>query len=63
LEAVVFGLGAGVGFTVALLIMAGIREELDFADVPQPFQGAGITLIIAGLLALAFMGFSGLIPA
>ncbi len=61
LEGVVFGLGAGCGFTLALLIMAGIREELDCCDIPGPLKGAGITLIIAGFLALAFMGFGGLI--
>ncbi len=60
-EGVVYGVGAGAGFTLAITIMAGIREELDLADVPKPFQGAPITLIVAGLLALAFMGFSGLI--
>ncbi|MDP8259333.1 MAG: electron transport complex subunit RsxA [Candidatus Aadella gelida] len=60
-EAIIFGLGAGVGFTLALVIMAGIREELDFADIPEPLKGAGITLIIAGMLALAFMGFGGII--
>jgi len=63
LEAVVFGFGAGVGFTLAIVIMAGIREELEFADVPEPLKGTGITLIIAGLLALAFMGFGGIISA
>ncbi len=61
LETVVFGVGAGLGFTLALIIMAGIREELEFADVPKPLQGAGITLLVAGILALAFMGFAGLI--
>ena len=61
LEGVVFGLGAGCGFTLALLIMAGIREELECCDIPEPLQGAGITLIIAGILALAFMGFGGLV--
>ena len=60
-ESIVFGLGAGAGFTLALLLMAGIREELDFAEVPEPLKGAGITLIVAGMLALAFMGFGGLI--
>jgi electron transport complex protein RnfA len=61
LESVIFGLGAGIGFTLALVIMAGIREDLVFADIPQPFKGASITLIIAGLLAMAFMGFGGII--
>ncbi|MFW6139095.1 MAG: electron transport complex subunit RsxA [Spirochaetota bacterium] len=61
IENIVFGLGAGIGFTLALVIMSGIREELDLADVPRPLQGAAITLILAGLLALAFMGFAGLI--
>jgi electron transport complex protein RnfA len=61
LESVIFGVGAGAGFTLALVIMAGIREELDLADVPKPFQGAPITLIVAGILALAFMGFAGMI--
>ncbi|MGB2705772.1 MAG: electron transport complex subunit RsxA [Candidatus Omnitrophota bacterium] len=61
LQSIVFGVGAGVGFTLALIIMSGIREELDCCDIPKPLQGAGITLIIAGLLALAFMGFGGLI--
>ena len=60
-QGVVYGVGAGAGFTLAITIMAGIREELDLADVPKPFRGAPITLIVAGLLALAFMGFSGLI--
>ena len=63
IENIVFGIGAGIGFTLALVIMAGIREELDLADVPQPLKGAAITLILAGLLALAFMGCAGLISA
>ena len=60
-ESPVFAVGAGLGFTLALVIMAGIREELELAAIPKPFQGAAITMIIAGSLALAFMGFSGLI--
>ncbi|TVQ38833.1 MAG: electron transport complex subunit RsxA [Spirochaetaceae bacterium] len=63
IESVVFGIGAGVGFTLAIVIMAGIREQLETADIPRPFQGAAITLIVAGILALAFMGFSGLLSA
>ncbi len=61
IESVVFGLGAGVGFTLALVIMAGIREELELAPVPKYFQGAAITMIVAGSLALAFLGFAGMI--
>jgi len=60
-ESVAFGFGAGAGFTLVMLIMAGIREELEFADVPKCLQGASIALITAGLLALVFMGFTGLI--
>jgi len=63
LEGIFFGFGSGVGFSIALIIMAGIREELQDADVPEPLKGVGITLISAGLLALAFMGFSGLLSA
>jgi electron transport complex protein RnfA len=61
IQAIVFALGAGAGFTLALAMMAGIREQLQFADVPKPLQGAGIALITAGLMSMAFMGFSGLI--
>jgi electron transport complex protein RnfA len=60
-EAVVLSFGAGIGFTMAICIMAGIRENLDLADVPKAFRGAPITLITAGLLTLAFMGFAGMI--
>lgn len=61
LQGIAFGIGAGAGFTLAIVLMAGIREELDLADVPEAFKGAPITLLVAGILALAFMGFSGLI--
>ncbi|MGM0442155.1 MAG: electron transport complex protein RnfA [Elusimicrobiota bacterium] len=61
LESMVFGFGAGVGFTLVITIMAGIREELEYAPVPEVFKGAPVTLITAGLLALAFMGFTGMI--
>jgi len=60
-EAVVFGVGSGLGFTLAIILMAGIREQLDLADVPEPLKGAGIALIVAGIMALAFMGFIGMI--
>ena len=61
LDAVVRSFGAGIGFTMAICIMAGIRENLNMADVPECLKGAPITLITAGLLSLAFMGFSGMI--
>jgi electron transport complex protein RnfA len=61
LESVIFGVGSGLGFTLAIVLMAGIREQLDFADVPEPLKGAGISLIVAGIMALAFLGFSGMI--
>lgn len=60
-QSLVFGLSAGIGFTLALVIMAGIRERLELADIPRPLQGFPITLILAGLLSIAFMGFSGLV--
>lgn len=60
-QSIFFGFGTGVGFTMAMLMMSGIREELEYADVPKVFQGISITLIIAGMMALAFMGFAGLI--
>ena len=60
-EAVVLSVGAGLGFTLAICIMAGIRENLQLADVPDCLKGAPITLITAGILTLAFMGFAGMI--
>jgi Na+-translocating ferredoxin:NAD+ oxidoreductase subunit A len=60
LEGLVFALGAGLGFTLALVLMAGIRERLRLADVPDMAQGVAITLVLAGILSLAFMGFAGI---
>lgn len=60
LKTVVQGIGAGIGFTLALLLMAGIRERLEAADVPENLKGLPITFIVAGLLALAFLGFAGM---
>ncbi|MDA8173975.1 MAG: hypothetical protein M0018_05210 [Nitrospiraceae bacterium] len=61
IQSLVFGLGSGLGFALALIIMASIREKLELADVPRPFQGLPIAFILTGLIALAFVGFSGLI--
>lgn len=59
LEAISFTLGAGVGFTLVLVLFAAIREKLAISDVPEPFKNTAIALITAGLLSLAFMGFAG----
>lgn len=63
IQGVVYGFSAGLGFSLVLVIMAGIREELKFSEVPKVFEGPAITLITAGILALAFMGFSGLVSS
>jgi electron transport complex protein RnfA len=60
LESALYGFGAALGFGLVLVMFSAIRERLAFADVPAPFQGASIGLITAGLMALGFMGFSGL---
>ncbi|NOR14668.1 MAG: electron transport complex subunit RsxA [Candidatus Aminicenantes bacterium] len=60
IHAVIFGVGSGLGFTLAIVLMASIREQLDLADVPESLKGAGIALIVAGIMALAFTGFSGM---
>ncbi|MEE9357708.1 electron transport complex protein RnfA [Candidatus Vondammii sp. HM_W22] len=60
LQSLSFSIGAGVGFTVALMLMAGLREKLELAKVPSVSQGAAMSLMLAGLLSLAFMGFAGL---
>ncbi len=59
-QSIAFSLGAGAGFSLALLLMAGLREKLDLADLPGVARGAALTLILAGMLSLAFMGFAGL---
>ncbi len=61
LESVVFALGASAGFGLALLIFTGLREKIDRSNPPKAFQGTAIALVTAGLLSLAFMGFSGLV--
>lgn len=61
IQSLAFGLGSGLGFALALIIMASIREKLELADVPAPFKGLPMAFVITGLIALAFTGFSGLI--
>ena len=60
LETVVYGLATGVGFFIAIVLMAGIREKVEYNDIPKPFQGTAIVLVIAALMSIAFMGFSGM---
>lgn len=59
LKALVQGLGAGIGYTLAMLIMSGIRERLEYADVPHSMKDVPITFVIASLMSMAFLGFSG----
>ena len=61
LQTVVYGLATGVGFFIAIVLMAGIREKIEYNDVPHVFKGSPIVLITAGLMSIAFFGFSGLI--
>jgi len=61
IQSLIFGLGSGIGFAIALIIMASIREKLELADIPAPFRGLPMAFVVTGLIALAFTGFSGLI--
>ncbi len=60
LESLVQGFTAGIGFTLALVLMAGLREKFEMADIPKPMQGIPIAMIMAGLMSIAFLGFAGL---
>ena len=60
LQAVVYALGAGAGFALALILMAGVREKLDLAEVPDLVKGTAAALVVAGILSMGFMGFAGL---
>jgi len=62
IESTIFGIGAGLGFTLALILMSGIREDMEFGDVPDALKGPAIVFITAGLLAMIFLGFAGLVP-
>jgi electron transport complex protein RnfA len=61
LEGVVFGASTAIGFGLALIILAGIREQLELVDIPKGMKGVSISLVIAGILAMAFMGFTGIV--
>lgn len=60
MECIVYALGAGAGFYIALVLIAGLRQQLELAELPDMVKGAVVTLIIAGILSLSFMGFAGL---
>lgn len=60
-SSVLYGFGAGLGFSFAMILFAGLRERIEVADVPQMFKGAPIALITAGIMSLGFMGFSGMV--
>lgn len=61
IESAIYGFGAAVGFSLVLVLFAALRERLTAADVPSPFKGASIAMITAGLMSMAFMGFTGLV--
>jgi Na+-transporting NADH:ubiquinone oxidoreductase subunit E len=60
-DALGYGIGSGLGWALAILAMAGIRQKMTRSRVPKGLEGAGITLIVAGIMALAFMGFNGMV--
>jgi electron transport complex protein RnfA len=61
MESLVYGFGAAVGFSLVLVLFAGVRERVAAADVPAPFKGAAVALVTAGLMSLGFLGFAGLV--
>ena len=63
IESALYGVGAAIGFSLVLVLFAAVRERVDVADVPTPFQGSSIALITAGLMSMAFMGFAGLVSS
>ena len=60
LKSIVFAIGSGLGFALAIVLMSSLREKLAYADVPKPLEGIGIAFLLAGMLSLAFLGFSGM---
>lgn len=61
LQSVIFGLGGGLGWSLAIVLMAGLRDKMRYSNVPQPLQGTAILLLVTGVLALTFMGFAGML--
>lgn len=61
MQSVGFGFGAGLGWAVAIILMAGLRQKMRYSSVPEPFQGVPIAMVVTGVLAMAFMGFAGMV--
>ncbi len=61
IQSVGFGFGAGLGWALAILLMAGLRQKLNYSNVPKPFQGVAVIMIVTGIMAIAFFGFSGMV--
>ena len=61
IQSIIYGFGAALGFSLVLIIFASLRERINVSDVPAPFKGASIAMITAGLMSLAFMGFTGMV--
>ncbi len=61
IESLLYGMGAAIGFSLVLVLFAALRERINLADIPKPFQGPAIAMVSAGIMSLAFMGFSGLV--
>jgi Na+-transporting NADH:ubiquinone oxidoreductase subunit E len=60
-QSMAFGFGAGVGWTLAIILIAGLRQKMKYSDVPTPFRGVAIAMVITGVMAMAFMGFAGMV--
>ena len=60
-QSVGFGFGAGIGWTLAIVLMAGLRQKMRYSDIPEPFKGVPIALMVTGVLAMAFIGFAGMV--
>lgn len=60
-QSLAFGFGAGVGWALAIVLIAGLRQKMNYSNIPQPFQGIAITMIVTGVMAMTFMGFAGMV--
>ena len=60
-QSVAFGFGGGLGWTLAIVLIAGLRQKMGYSDVPRPFRGVAIAMVITGVMAMAFMGFAGMV--